>query len=149
MVLKTVKEVPGISYNELGRLTNLSNGVITHYILQLIECGELVKFGNGRPKYFHSKISKKDRKIIAMLRNQTNKDIVKLLVKSETELSAGDISKKIRKSRSTVSVSLKKLQKNNLIEREIMNKKIKITSDIGYQVTDRNFFGKYFDMHNI
>ena len=30
-----------------------------------------------------------------------------------------------------------------------MNKKIKITSDIGYQVTDRNFFGKYFDMHNI
>ena len=40
-----------------------------------------------------------------MLRNQTNKDIVKLLVKSETELSAGDISKKIRKSRSNDRLS--------------------------------------------
>jgi len=133
LVVKIVKEIPGISYNELGRLTELSNGVISHYILQLMQIGEIVKFGDGRPKYFHYQVSNKDRKIIAVLRNETNREIVKFLLKSQSSISAEIISKEIKKSKSTVSISLKILQKNRIVEKIILNKKTKITSDIGYR----------------
>ena len=149
MVLKTVKDIPGITYNELGRLTNLSNGVITHYILQLIENGDLEKFGDGRPKYFHAKIPKNDQKIISILRNQTNKKIVELLLKSKSELTSEDISKNIKKSRSTVSVSMKILQKMGIIEKIILNKKTKVTSDIGFQIHKRKNLENFCDKYNI
>ena len=44
------------------------------------------------------------------------------------------ISKRVNKSASTISVSLKDLQRNNIIERVIMNKSSKISSDIGFKI---------------
>jgi len=149
LVVKIVKEIPGISYNELGRLTELSNGVISHYILQLMQIGEIVKFGDGRPKYFHYQVSNKDRKIIAVLRNETNREIVKFLLKSQSSISAEIISKEIKKSKSTVSISLKILQKNRIVEKIILNKKTKITSDIGYQIIGKNHLKNFFVKYNI
>ena len=149
LILNVVKEVPAVSYNEIVRATNLSNGVVTHYILQLIEKGELIKFGDGRPKYFHYKIPKNDMKIITILRNPTNREIVNSLLMSKLELSSYDIAKKIKKSKSTVSVSLKVLQKSGIVERKILNKKTKITSDIGYLISNKRFFEKFFADYNI
>ena len=40
----------------------------------------------------------------------------------------------MNKSASTISVSLKDLQRNNIIERVIMNKTSKISSDIGFKI---------------
>jgi len=48
--------------------------------------------------------------------------------------SQNEISKKVNKSASTISVSLKDLQRNNIIERVIMNKSSKISSDIGFKI---------------
>ena len=48
-----------------------------------------------------------------------------------------EISKKVNKSASTISVSLKDLQRNNIIERVIMNKSSKISSDIGFKILNR------------
>ena len=45
-----------------------------------------------------------------------------------------EISKRVNKSASTISVSLKDLQRNNIIERVIMNKSSKISSDIGFKI---------------
>jgi len=149
LILETVKDIPGISYNELGRLTELSNGVISHYILQLMQIGAIVKFGDGRPKYFHYQIPKNDRKIITILRNETNREVVRYLLNSKSAITAEIISKEIKKSKSTISVSLKILQKNGIIERKILNKKIKITSDIGYQVIGKNHFKNFFVVYNI
>ena len=51
------------------------------------------------------------------------------------------------KSISTISVSLKNLQRNNIIERVIMNKSSKISSDIGFKILNgkqsANFLVKY------
>ena len=47
-----------------------------------------------------------------------------------------EISKEVSKSVSTISVSLKSLQRNNIIERVIMNKNSKISSDIGFKILD-------------
>ena len=40
-IFQVIKDTPGVSYNEIVRKTNLSNGVVTHYILQLINDGNI------------------------------------------------------------------------------------------------------------
>ena len=136
-VIDLIKKTPGVSYNEIVRETGLSNGVISHYLIKLMESGEVEKEGIKRGKYFLKNIPKKDRKMITLLRNNTNNDIFKLLMKnlsSDKILTQNEISKRVNKSASTISVSLKDLQRNNIIERVIMNKSSKISSDIGFKI---------------
>ena len=136
-VIDLIKKRPGVSYNEIVRETGLSNGVISHYLIKLMESGEVEKEGIKRGKYFLRNVPKKDRKMITLLRNNTNNDIFKLLIKnfdSNTISTQNEISKKVKKSASTISVSLKDLQRNNIIERVIMNKSSKISSDIGFKI---------------
>ena len=138
-VIDLIRKTPGVSYNEIVRETGLSNGVISHYLIKLMESGEVEKEGVARGKYFLKNVPKKDRKIIILLRNNTNNDIFKLLIKnfnSNTISTQNEISKKVNKSASTISVSLKDLQRNNIIERVIMNKNSKISSDIGFKILD-------------
>ena len=108
-ICEVIKNNPGIGFNGIVRETKLSNGVISHYILQLLKDGEIVKSG-VRAKYFHYKISEKDIKLLIALRNKTNYEIVKFLLKMEFPVSAQGITKAVKKSRSTVSVNLKRLQ---------------------------------------
>ena len=102
-----------------------------------MESGEVEKEGIKRGKYFLKNIQKKDRKMITLLRNNTNNDIFKLLIKNFNNnkiYTQNEISKRVNKSASTISVSLKDLQRNNIIERVIMNKSSKISSDIGFKI---------------
>ena len=137
VVIDLIEKIPGISYNEIVRETGLSNGVVSHYLIKLMESGEVEKEGIKRGKYFLKSVPKKDRKMITLLRNNTNNDVFKLLIenfnnnKIDTQ---NEISKKVNKSASTISVSLKDLQRNNIIERVIMNKSSKISSDIGFRI---------------
>jgi len=136
-VINLIKKIPGVSYNEIVRETGLSNGVISHYLIKLMESGEVEKEGIKRGKYFLKNIPKKDRKMIILLRNNTNNDIFRLLIENlnnNTISTQNEISKTVNKSVSTISVSLKDLQKNNIIERVIMNNSSKISSDIGFRI---------------
>ena len=96
LILKTIQHIPGISFNEICRKTNLSNGIVSHYIIQLIEEGKLEKFGDGRIKYFHPKVPKNDRAIITVLRNTTNREILRLLMETKSILTSEEISTKIK-----------------------------------------------------
>ena len=137
VVTNLIKKTPGISYNENVRETGLSNGVISHYLIKLMESGEVEKEGIKRGKYFLKNIPKRDRKIITLLRNKTNNAIFKLLIKNSNNdkiATQNEISKIVNKSSSTISVSLKDLQRNNIIERVIMKKTSKSSSDIGFKI---------------
>ena len=137
IVTDLIKKTPGISYNEIVRKTGLSNGVISHYLIKLMESGEVEKEGIKRGKYFLKNIPKRDRKIITLLRNKTNNAIFKLLIKNSNNdkiATQNEISKIVNKSSSTISVSLKDLQRNNIIERVIMKKTSKSSSDIGFKI---------------
>ena len=151
-VIDLIKKTPGVSYNEIVRETGLSNGVISHYLIKLMESGEVEKEGIKRGKYFLKSVSKKDRKMITLLRNKTNNDIFKLLIKNfnnDTILTQNEISKKVNKSASTISVSLKDLQRNNIIERVIMNKSSKISSDIGFKILNGKQSINYLVKYNL
>jgi len=152
IVFEVIKKIPGITYNEIVRETNLSNGVISHYLIKLLENKEIEKEGIKRGKYFLRNVPKKDRDLITLLRNQTNNDIFKILMKDSNENkihSAKEISKIIIKSNSTISVSLKNLQKNNVIERMIMNKSTKLTNDLGYKIYNKKNWSAFFKKYNL
>ena len=151
-VFDLIKKTPGISYNEIGRETGLSNGVVSHYLIKLMDSGDVEKDGNSRGKYFLKNVPKKNRKIIILLRNKTNNEIFKLLMKNfndEKVVTQNEIAKKIKKSASTISVSLKNLQKNNIIERVIMNHSLKISNDIGYRISNGKLFADYIIKYNL
>ena len=151
-VIDLVEKIPGVSYNEIVRETGLSNGVISHYLIKLMESGEVEKEGIKRGKYFLRNVPKKDRKMITLLRNNTNNDIFKLLIKNSNDkkiFTQNEISKIVNKSVSTISVSLKDLQKNNIIERVIMNKSSKISSDIGFKILSGKQSMNYLVKYNL
>ena len=145
-ILDVITNDPGIGFNEIARRTELSNGVVSHHISQLLKDSKIVRLG-VRAKYFHHKIPKKDMELLIALQNNTNYKIVKFLLKMEFPVSAEGITKAVKKSRSTVSVNLKRLQKMQIVGRKILNKNMKLTSDIGYYVlneeTIRKIFSKY------
>ena len=123
--------------------------MVTHYLIQLMDTKKIEKYGKSRPKYFLTNVEQKDKETIVILRNDTNFMIINLLLKSKSPLLADEISKTIKKSSSTVSVILKKLQKNNMVKREILNRKTKLTSDIGYIISDKEFLREIFSRYNI
>ena len=152
IVFDIIKKMPGVSYNEIGRETGLSNGVISHYLIKLMESGEVEKDGTSRGKYFLKDIPKRDRPIITLLRNKTNNEIFKLLMKNfnnEKVITQNEISKKIKKSASTTSVSLRNLQRNNIIERVIMNQNVKISNDIGYRIFNGKISANHIIKYNL
>ena len=151
-VIDLIKKRPGVSYNEIVRETSLSNGVVSHYLIKLMESGEVEKEGIKRGKYFLKNVPKKDRTIITLLRNKTNNEIFKFLMKNFNDgkiVTQNEISKKMKKSASTISVSLKTLQKNNIIERVIMNQNVKISSDIGYRILNRKISADHIRKYNL
>ncbi len=151
-IFKIIQKFPGISYNEIVREVNLSNGVVSHYLIKLLENHEIEKEGISRGKYFIKNIPKKDRILIAVLRNKTNNDLFRYLMNksiSDKNSTSREIAKIIQKSGSTVSVSLKVLQKNKIIERVIMNKNLKLTNDIGYKISNRKIWVNYIKKYNL
>ena len=123
-IIEMIEKIPGISYNEIVRNTGLSNGVISHYLIKLMESGEIEKEGIQRGKYFIKNIPKKDRNLITILRNRTNNDVIRYLLtkeNSEDAINASTIAKKVKKSGSTISVSLKVLHKNKSNCRRLKN----------------------------
>ena len=152
VVIDLIKKRPGASYNEIVRETGLSNGVVSHYLIKLMESGEVEKEGIKRGKYFLRNVPKKDRKMITLLRNNTNNDIFKLLLNNfdnDKISTQNEISKKVNKSASTISVSLKDLQRNNIIERVIMNKSSKISTDIGFKILSGKQSMNYLVKYNL
>ena len=152
VVINLIEKIPGISYNEIVRETGLSNGVVSHYLIKLMESGEVEKEGIKRGKYFLKNVPKKDRMMIILLRNNTNNDIFKLLMKNfnnDKIDTQNEISKIMNKSASTISVSLKGLQKNGIIERVIMNKSSKISSDIGFKILNKKLSMDYLVRYNL
>ena len=152
IVLGLIKKYPGIAFNEILYETNLSNGVISHYLMKLLDNNEIQKEGEKRGKYFIKNIPKKDRMLIIILRNKTNNNIIKFLMDNSNDqniFSTKDISKHIKKSGATISTSLKTLQKNKMIERVITHKNVKLTNDLGYKIYRRELLTRFIVKYNL
>ena len=152
IILGLIKKYPGATFNEILHETNLSNGVISHYLMKLLDNNEIQKEGEKRGKYFVKNIPKKDRMLITILRNKTNNNIIKFLMKKSNDgnvCSTKEIAEHIKKSDSTISVSLKILQKNKMVERIITHKNVKLTNDLGYKIYKRELLARFIVKYNL
>mgnify|MGYP001331499863 CR=1 FL=1 len=147
LVLDIISNKPGIGFNEIVRQTKLSNGVISHYILQLLKDEEITKSG-VRAKYFTKNISEEDKKLIIILSNPTILQIVKVL-QEEGPLRSKNLAKMIGKSISTISINLKKMENAKIISRRIMNEEEKITSDIGYEISNKKLLKEIISKYKV
>ena len=86
---------------------------------------------------------------IIILRNKTNYDIIEFLLRTEFPVTPDAIRKKIKKSRTTISTNLKKLEKAKLIGRQILNRNSKLTSDIGFYLLDEEFVQEIFSRYKM
>ena len=147
IILEIINKKPGIGFNEIARQTKLSNGVISHHILQLLNDNQIVKSGT-RAKYFLDNVPKKDRELIVILSNATNLKIIKVLLE-KGPLKSKNIANIIGKSVSTISISLKKMEKASLIDRKIMNQDVKLTSDIGFKISNTKLMKGIISKYNL
>lgn len=120
---------PGIRYNELRRITGLSNGVLSYHIKILERMGRILvdrKEKNNTTRFFPLGIEKQDSEIIAFLRNKTSQKILKILLENK-EISFNEIADKLDKVPSTVSWHLKRMKDCNIVEINKINHTYKIT----------------------
>tara|TARA_B100000029_G_scaffold434239_1_gene447485 strand:+ start:680 stop:1144 length:465 start_codon:yes stop_codon:yes gene_type:complete len=139
LILDIITNIPGIGFNEIAKRVDLSNGVVSHYLLQLLKNGYIIKSDESRAKYFVHNIPKKDMKLIIVFRNNTNLKIIKFLLEKGNPVKSKAIAEAIKKSVATVSTSLKKMEREKIIYREIMNENSKLTSDIAYKISNEKF----------
>jgi len=114
-ILLFIGENPGIRYRELLRLINSSNGVLSYHINKL-EKMELVNVDRKSriTRFFPRNISNEIMALLAILRNHTSYEIMKLLYESGP-VSQSELVKYTRKSASTISWYIKKLLGDNII----------------------------------
>ncbi len=148
MILDVIKNKPGIGFNSIKEHTKLSNGVLSHYILQLLKNEKITKSGI-RARYFVHGFPERDMNLIMIFSNTTNFKIIKVLLENRGPLKISEITKNIGKSLSTVSVNIKKMEKLNIVSRKIMNQNTKLTSDIGYMITDKELIKKIILRYNL
>ena len=80
--------------------------------------------------------------------NPTNLKIIKVLLE-KGPLKSKNIANIIGKSVSTISISLKKMEKASLIDRKIMNQDVKLTSDIGFKISNTKLMKGIISKYNL
>jgi len=147
-LLLFIGENPGIRYRELLRLINSSNGVLSYHINKL-EKMELVNVDRKSriTRFFPRNISNEIMALLAILRNQTSYEIMKLLYESGP-VSQSEIVKYTRKSASTISWYIKKLLGDNIVY--IRNKQGTYdgNNDISYKMQLTGKRVNFYDLSN-
>ena len=116
-ILRLIVHLPGIRYNDLARITNLNNGVIS-YSLCVLEKNYLIKVArcsNGKiTRYFSISISDEDCSIIGYLKIKTARKII-LFLHYNGESHFEKIRLHINKASSTTSWNLQRLVDDHII----------------------------------
>ena len=123
-----ISKYPGIHLGELIRISKLNTGTI-RYHLKYLERNNFIskEYKNGYSRYFlKNSISSDNKKLFDLMRSKTTRDIL-LHMLPTVVTSQNEISKDLGKDPKTVEYHLKKLMKNDIIQKAIIeNGKIRI-----------------------
>jgi predicted transcriptional regulator len=117
-ILELVNKNPGISFSEIMRETGFKNGVLSHHLSKIEESGKILIQRSPRvARVYPCGIEEQEAQIIKNLRNPTMKKIIVSLL--DKELTFKEITKKAGKSQGTISVYLKELTEQGIIDRKL------------------------------
>lgn len=119
-IIKLVHDNPGIRYSEMMRLTGLKNGVLSHHLSKIEQSGKILIERTPRvARIYPCGMQKEQTLIIKNLRNQTASTVLLKLL--DGDASFKDLVSKTKKSQGTVSLCLKSLCDDGLVERVFNN----------------------------
>jgi len=115
MILKIIKDNPGIRYRELLRSLGTVNGVLSYhlYMLENEEAIRVEKQG-GMTRYYPNSIDKREARIIGMLRIPMVRRIIDFMLVNDG-CSLEDIALHVNRSKSTISWHMKRLAEEGII----------------------------------
>ena len=131
-IIQLVSENPGIRYSEIMRETGLKNGVLSHHLSKIEGAGKIIIERTPRvARLYPCGTQQGEAQIIKSLRNPTMKKIIMSLL--DGQLSFRQITEKTGKSQGTVSVYLKELTENEIVNRKLSN------SDLVFELVDSDY----------
>lgn len=102
-VREHVRANPGVHFNKLARNLDIATGQAQYHLRRLIRRDEVVADRiKGRTHYFDPEYDAWERRVLALYRRETAREIITLLL-DEGQLSAGEIAERVDLARSTVS----------------------------------------------
>ena len=124
VVLQTIKDNPGIRFNEIMRITDLKNGTLSHYVKKLVD-EKIIKLERTPrvTRLYPIGILKEEAIICKYLSMPTHAKMIRFILEKKIT-TAMDIREFIKKSPSVISVNL-----NELFRAKIINKKYDIPSN--------------------
>lgn len=112
-----VRDNPGVHFNAIGRSLDIATGQAQYHLRILRREGHVKRESVcGRTHYFPPTYSRCERESIALLRRETTREIVVILMKQEA-VHPADIAEDRDLARSTVEWHLSNLQEYDLLEK--------------------------------
>ncbi|WP_268542976.1 winged helix-turn-helix transcriptional regulator [Candidatus Nitrosotenuis cloacae] len=129
-IVQLVSRNPGIRYSEIMRETGLANGVLSHHLFKIEQAGKITIERTPRvARVYPCGIPEEETTVIKHLRSSTSRKILTVLL--DGSLSFKDIVSKVKKSQGTVSLVLKGLSEDGIVERKLVN------GDLMFQLTNK------------
>ncbi|MEM3144268.1 MAG: ArsR family transcriptional regulator [Candidatus Nitrosotenuis sp.] len=122
-IIQIINRNPGIRYSEIMRETGLKNGVLSHHLTKIEQSGKILVERTPRVmRMYPCGMQKEETIIIKNLRNKTARTIMLNLL--DADLSFKEIVSIAKKSQGTVSLCLKSLSDDGIVERTVNNRGI-------------------------
>ncbi|MDS0301410.1 winged helix-turn-helix transcriptional regulator [Halogeometricum sp. S1BR25-6] len=132
-VATAVRENPGIHFNELRRRLELANGQVQYHVRKLKRAGEIDEESYfGRTHYYAPDFDPETRKTVAMLRRETARDILSVLLENGPSRPT-ELIESLGIARSSLEYHL-----NRLIDCELVEKHRGIGNHVTVAVDDRS-----------
>lgn len=119
-VLDCVYDTPGIHFNAIGRTLDIATGQTQYHLRKLCRNEKLEKEDVcGRTHYYPPTFSTWERGAVALLRRETTREIVLLLLRQEP-LPPAEIADSLELARSTVEWHLSRLIEHDVARKDRM-----------------------------
>ena len=120
-IIQLVNHSPGIRYSEIMRATGLKNGVLSHHLSKIEQSGRIMIERTPRvARLYPCGMKQEETILIKHLKNPTARRILTALL--DGDLTFKDIVNKVKKSQGTVSLCLKNLCDDAVIQRKLNNR---------------------------
>jgi predicted transcriptional regulator len=116
-VREHVRTNPGVHFNALARNLDIATGQAQYHLRRLGRNDDVVaEQVRGRTHYFAPEYDPWERRLVALYRRETARDIITLLLESES-LPAATLAERLDLARSTVSWNLDSLADADIVDR--------------------------------
>lgn len=138
LILKIIKETPGIHTRGIIKESKLENGVVEHHLRKLEKQGKIKSQKRSRyRRYYTAEVYDDEFPVIRNMRKPTKKEIL-FNIMIQGNPSFKDLTIKLQKSPSTISWNISELIDEGIIE------KCKLNGKQVYRIKNRDLFKKTF-----